>query len=207
VVCGGCVLSTILIPEIVQELTVGYHVPMTLPELEQQIHDEFPDFKVVPKSSSSLMRAIDIFLKVITFGLMKTFMTRFITTVGYTVYVNRTWGLKHDVAKMLTLRHERVHMRQRRKYGSFLFTFLYLFFPVPVLFAYYRRKFEMEAYEETMLSMLELLPLSGEGTLMTPVFKEIVVRHFTTAEYFWMWPWRSSVERWYDETLARLRSS
>ena len=161
---------------------------MQLGELERQIRKEFPKFNIVRKSESLLMKAIDIFLKVITFGRMKRFMIRFTTTVGCTVYVTEKWSESTTISRIITLRHERVHMRQRKKYGSFLFTFLYLFFPFPVLFAYYRRKFEMEAYEETMRSLVDLLPAGRGRTLKSKRFKASMVKHFTTAEYFWMWP-------------------
>ena len=173
-------------------------------ELEREIREEFPKFKVVPKSESTLMKVADICLKLITFWQLRTFMTRFTTTVGYTVYVTDSWASMSPVSKMVLLRHERVHMRQRRKYGSFLFTVLYLFLFFPVGIAYFRAKFEKEAYAEGMRAMLELLPETGVSTLQSKQFRDRTVRHFTTAEYFWMWPWKRSIERWYDETVRRL---
>ncbi len=178
---------------------------MRLGDLGMQIRKEFPKFKIVRKSTSTLMKAIDIFLKVITFGQMKRFMT-FVTTVGTTVYVFEEWSERSTTSRIIILRHERVHMRQRKKYGSFLFTFLYLFFPFPVFFAYYRRKFEMEAYEETMKSLVDLLPATSKRTLRSSTFKEAMVKHFTTAEYFWMWPFKGAISRWYDEAVKRLES-
>jgi len=174
---------------------------MTLAELEQQIRDEFPKFKVVAKSNSKLMKAIDIFLKVITFGQMKSFMTRFITTVGYTVYVTDSWSERPQVGRVITLRHERVHMRQRKKYGAFLFTFLYLFFPFPVGLAYFRMKFEKEGYEESMRALFEE---HGAAVLKIPSNKQRFVDHFTTAQYFWMWPFKGAIGRWYDEVVKEL---
>ena len=174
---------------------------MRLRELEQQIRDEFPEFKVVAKSNSKLMKAIDIFLKVITFGQMTGFMTRFITTVGYTVYVTDTWSTHDQASRAIILRHERVHMRQRKKYGSFLFSFLYLFFPFPVGLAYYRMKFEKEGYEESMKALVEQ---HGMAILKIPSNKQRFVDHFTTSQYFWMWPFKGAISRWYDEVVERL---
>lgn len=177
---------------------------MTPAELEQEIREEFPAFKIVQKSTSRLMRAIDIFLKVITFGLMRTFMTRFITTIGYTVYVTEAWSYKSPNARMITLRHERVHMRQRKRYGALWFGFLYLFSYFPLVFAYHRAKFEKEAYEETLNAIAELMPSTGMKTLQSLEFREMIVRHFTSAEYFWMWPFRKSIETWYDGIVSRI---
>ncbi len=177
---------------------------MKLSELEAQIYDEFPDFKVVLKSESRFMAFLDFLLKLITFWQMRAFMLDVVTTVGNTVYVPTGWATRSDVSKMITLRHERVHMRQRAQYGSVMFTFLYLLFPFPIFFAYYRRKFEMEAYAESMRSVLELLPQTGRVILTSSVYREGILRHFTTSDYFWMWPFKASVAAWYDATLLKL---
>ena len=105
---------------------------------------------------------------------------------------------------MAVLRHERVHMRQRRKYTMPLFSFLYLFFPLPIGLAYFRAKFEWEAYEETMRAVYEYC---GPDFLKREAFKENVISHFTTAQYAWMWPFRSTVEKWYDEAVRKILSN
>jgi hypothetical protein len=45
-----------------------------------------------------------------------------------------------------TVAHELVHVGQQKRLGWPLFLFLYLLFPLPVLGAYFRVKFECEAY-------------------------------------------------------------
>jgi hypothetical protein len=148
------------------------------------------------------MRFLDVLLRVITFGTARGFMTNFITTIGYTVYVNKGWDDSSEVGKIIVLRHERVHMRQRRKYGSFLFSLMYLLLPVPCVFAYFRMKFEMEAYAETLRAIVEL----NEGaipTLKTYGHKQYVVSFFTGPAYFWTWPFRRRVEAWYDASLKK----
>ena len=104
-----------------------------------EIKKEFPDFDIIKKTDSKLMKLIDVCLKVITFGQMKTFMTNFITTLGVKVYVTEKWESSRLVDKVEVLRHERIHMRQGKKYGRFLFSFLYLLFPLPVGLAYFRK--------------------------------------------------------------------
>lgn len=168
------------------------------------IQREFPKFEVRHKSSSALMRAINVFLMVITFGQMRKFMVDFATTVGYTVYVPSAWDRWSDTAKVILLRHERVHMKQRAKYGAVLFTFLYLFAFFPVGLAYYRAKFEKEAYEETLRAMLDVSHMQDAMWLLADPLKRRIVGHFTTSSYFWMWPWKKDIERWYDDTVRRL---
>lgn len=164
-------------------------------DLLRDIREEFPAFRLVPKESSWLMRAIDIALKVITFGAMSTFMTGYVSVIGSTVYVSRGWAELSDMGRAVVLRHERVHMRQRAKYGPLLFTFLYLFFPLPVGLAYFRMKFEREAYEETLRARVELY---GPKSLRDPECREGIVRQFTSSAYFWMWPFRKNTLRWYQ---------
>lgn len=170
-------------------------------QLKSEIFTEFPHFKVIPKEESFKMKAINIFLKIITFGQMKTFMTHFITTIGQEVYVPTKWKSWPEKSRMSILRHERVHMRQAKKYGRFLFSFLYLFFPLPTVFAYYRMKFEREAYTESLRAMVEYY---GKDAPTDPEVKENMLKHFTSAEYFWMWPWKKGLNKWYDETVKSL---
>jgi len=175
----------------------------SLEQLTTEIVTEFPKFRVVKKSESFLMKAINAFLLVITFWQMKAFMTRFITTVGTTVYVPDDWNEQTEIDRMIVLRHERVHMRQKQKYGMFLFSLLYLFIPLPGAFAYYRRKFEQEAYEESMWALVDLTP-NGLDILATESYREQMVHHFTSSEYFWTWLGREELEDWYDETHKKI---
>lgn len=174
-------------------------------EYEQILTDtktEFPGFEIIEKKGSKLMKVIDIVLKVITFGQMKTFLTGFITTLGEKVYVNDGWDSLPLANKASVIRHERVHMRQSRKYGRFLFSFLYLAFPLPVGVAYFRKKFEQEAYEESLRAVHDYFGPNG----FTPRLKEYTLAHFTTAQYFWMWPWRKDLEKWYDSAVEKIKS-
>lgn len=165
----------------------------------REIEEEFPTFRLVFKDRSRLMKAIDVFLKVITLWRMRAFMTSFTTTIGYTVYVARSsWDSMSPEGRAAVLRHERVHMRQRRKYGMVLYTFLYLLFPLPGGLAYFRAKFEKEAYEETIRAAVDY-----GWDVSDPGFRSRMVSHFTGPEYFWMWPFRKSVEAWYDAAVVR----
>lgn len=176
-------------------------VPLLVQALMAEISAEFPDFKVLMKEDSRLMKAIDTFLKVITFGGMKSFLTDYITTIGYTVYFPKdVWGDPDPFGNIVTLRHERVHMRQRRKYGMFLFTLLYVLLPLPGGLAYFRMKFEREAYSESILAVAELS--FNPETTRDKARRETIITGFTGPSYFYMWPFRKPIEAWYDETAA-----
>ena len=167
-------------------------------DLQRDLRAEFPKYSLQWKKHSPLMRAIDVFLKIITFGFMSTFMVDFITTIGFTVYVPDCWASMTDGNRLIVLRHERVHMRQRVKYGSFLFSFLYLFCPLPAGLAYFRMKFEREAYEETLQATYDVY----QSYANTPKFKEEIIRNFTGPAYFWMWPFPKSMRSWFDRASA-----
>lgn len=169
-------------------------------ELIATIKKEFPDFEIVKKSDSKLMKVIDIFLKAITFGKMSSFMTSYTTTLGNRIYTSSEWDNRSITTQISTLRHERVHMRQARKHGKLLYSLMYLFFPLPVGFAFYRARFEMEAYEETLRTMYKFY---GPAVL-TKTTKETILGYFTGPEYFWMWPWKKDLEAWYDDFVERL---
>ncbi len=171
-------------------------------ELVRSMKQEFPSFQIVRKSESRLMKFINFILCFITFGLQCTFMTHYISTVGYTVYVPDRWYSNNDIARMIVLRHERVHMRQRRAFTLPFYAFLYLLFPLPCGLAYFRTLFEMEAYEETIRATVELYP-NGVDLVRMDRAKQQMVENFTGPGYFWMWPFKKRVEAWYDVAVSR----
>jgi hypothetical protein len=174
---------------------------MTVADLIRDIREEFPKFKIVQKEDSTFMKTLDVCLKLITFWQMKTFMTRFTTTIGYTIYVPDTWITRAEKPRLIILRHERVHMRQRKTRGWLLFNFAYLFWIFPTVIAHGRMRLERTAYAESMRAKAEYY---GIDVLSRPEIRDHTISHFTTAEYFWMWPWRKGLEKWYDETVAKI---
>lgn len=170
-----------------------------LDKLRDDIRAEFPDFRIVRKEDSRFMRLLDLLLKLITFGQMKDFMVSFTTTIGNTIYVPRTWAIRPPKSKMIILRHERVHMRQHQRFG-FWYSLSYLLLPLPTVWAYFRMKYEMEAYEESLRAVLEYYGAAN----FTAKTKESYISYFTGPQYFWTWPWRGRIERWYDGVVVRL---
>ena len=167
--------------------------------LRRDIEREFPTFVMISKRDSLLMRAVGFFLLVLSFGKMKQFMTNFTTTIGDTVYTPTDWETFSPRSQTIILRHERVHMRQARKYTRFWFSFLYLFMFFPIGLAWYRAKFEMEAYTESLRAYREY------GIDITqPDIKASILMHFTTAEYLWMFPFKGYLEKWFDKTVLEV---
>lgn len=174
----------------------------SLQKLLEEIRAEFPGFKIVPKAHSLFMRVVGVVLWVLTFGAQRSFMVEYTTVIRYTVYTPEAWERWPDHLKESLLRHERVHMRQCRRYTFPLYTLLYLFVPLPLGLAYYRAKFEKEAYAETMRLAYQRY---GQAILHSKTYRQNILRQFTTGKYGWMWPFPKAMERWYWETVKAVR--
>ena len=170
-------------------------------ELLAEMAREFPAFRVVPKRESALSRAIAAARKIVTLGGQRAYMTHYHTVIGDTLYVPDGWERAADVDRVITLRHERVHLRQRRRYTLPGMAVLYLFVLLPVGLSWGRARIEWEAYAETLRATAEL---KGRAAARSPALRAHIVRQFTGPSYGWMWPFRRSVERWYDEALAEI---
>ena len=106
----------------------------------------YPGFRVVKKSESRLHRAIHWALLGLTLGRMTSYLDSFQTTIRRTVYVTDDWDDRDPWDRYVTMRHEAVHLRQFRRYTLPGMAFLYLLIPLPVGLAYFRYRFEREAY-------------------------------------------------------------
>jgi len=169
--------------------------------LLDDIRREFPRFRIVPKPESRLQRAIHWGLLAVTAGRMRAYMTRYQTTMGSTVYVTSDWSERTPDERYITMRHERVHLRQFEEWGPPIMALLYLLVPAPMGFAWFRARFEREAYEETIRAAAEV---HGAAYVRDPEFRDGVIGQFTGASYGWMWPFRRGLERWYDGVLAEV---
>lgn len=168
----------------------------------KEIEQEFPEFDIIQKKDSTFMKVLDVFLKIITFGQMTTFMTGFLTQVGSKLYVPDSWLNRSGYAKAASLRHERVHMRQQARYGQVVFTLMYVCWPLPAILALGRRNIEQEAYAETLRAYAEYY---GLQSVEDNNYKNHVIKHFTSAQYFWTYPFKKKLEVWYDDIVSDIR--
>ncbi|MBX3129491.1 MAG: hypothetical protein KF718_22420 [Polyangiaceae bacterium] len=169
----------------------------------REVRDEFPNFRIVSKKGDRLSRVIDVALRVVTLGRMRDYLTHYHTVIGDTLYVPESWDETDEVDRVITLRHERVHLRQRRRYTLPLMALIYLVPLFPIGLAYGRARIEWEAYEETLRATLEL---KGPAAARNPALKREIVRRFTSADYGYMWPFESQVSSWYDQALRSIAS-
>jgi hypothetical protein len=167
-----------------------------------EINGEFPRFGIVYKRNSLFSKVIDVALRAVTFNGQRHYMTRFHTVIGSTLYVPDSWDTTSDLDRVITLRHERVHLRQSRRYTAIGMAFLYLVPFVPLGLAYGRARIEWEAYAETVRAIAEL---KGLAAAEDPRLRKHILEQFTSASYGWMWPFREQLDRWYDALLVEVR--
>ena len=166
-----------------------------------EIQREFPRFAIVPKRSSGLQRAIAVALLVVTAGGQRSYLTRYHTVLFGRLYVPDSWDAMDDDDRTILLRHERVHLRQRRWMGDVAMAFVYLVPIFPLGLAWGRARIEWEAYIETIRATAELRGLAAARLL-----KGEIVQRFVGPDYGWMWPFPRTVERWFDEVIADLEA-
>ncbi len=166
-----------------------------------EIKTEFPSFRIRKKRESTLQRAIHVALAILTLGGQRVYMTRYHTVLFGTLWVPDAWDAMTDADKYVLLRHERVHLRQRKRLGDVLMAWVYLVPFFPLFFAWGRARLEWEAYVETIRATAEVHGVDAAANL-----RPQIVARFTGPEYGWMWPFEKSVNRWFDEALADVRA-
>lgn len=159
----------------------------------------------------------------------KSFMTRFITTIGQTIYWPKSiWENDSDVCSVLP--HEFTHAMDFRRVGLIQIALIYLFpqvlgiliplcalgaiynlaylwFLLGLLFllpipAYGRKWFEMRGFAMTMATEIWL----GSPSVKTKVVPPWIIRNFTESNYYWMWPFPGSVEKELQQWLTRINN-
>jgi len=170
-------------------------------DLVRALEAEIPGFRIVRKDHSRFQRAIHRALVVITFGQMREYLDGYQTTIGRTIYVTPDWDERGDLDRYVTLRHEAVHLRQFRRWSLPVVALLYLLVPLPLGLAWFRARFERDAYAETIRATAEVW---GAAAAREPEFRERILRQFLGPSYGWMWPFRRSIDRWYERVLSEL---
>src|ERR1700733_9503379 len=150
--------------------------------LLDDIRREFPGFEVVPK------------LAVVTLGGQRRYLTHYHTVLFGKLYVPDSWPRMDDDARYILLRHERVHLRQRRRMGDLVMAFVYLFPIFPLFLAWGRARIEWEAYVETIRATAEVHGLDAARAL-----EDEIVRRYVGPDYGWMWPFPRAVRSWFRE--------
>ena len=126
--------------------------------------------------------------------LNKDFYTRFQTRVTNAsskdiLFPSRkTHGDHTQLTVYRTLRHELVHIRDARTYPVW-FQVSYTLLPIPLGLAYFRADWEFRAYAQTLI-----VTYNQYGSIDEEMIQQIV-KHFTDHLYFWMWPFKKTMDR------------
>ena len=166
-----------------------------------EIRGEFPTFEVLYKRDSPLQKLIARALALVTLGGQRHYLTRYHTVLFGRLYVPDAWDAMDDGARYVLLRHERVHLRQRRRMGDLAMAFAYLIPIFPIGLAWGRARIEWEAYVETIVATAELYGLDAARRL-----EGEIVRRYVGPDYGWMWPFPGTIRRWFRAVLRDLES-
>lgn len=162
--------------------------------------------------------ALGWIIYVLSFGRNRGFVTDYLTTIGPVIGIPRSWGSypfpastsKEEAGRReAILEHEAVHVGQFRRFGfgsAWLgvlpMFFLYVLLPVPIGFAYFRWRFEREAYAvgiEAQLRLERSLGLRDRELAVSRSFQiERATEQLSGKSYFFAWAIRSQVERWFE---------
>jgi len=151
---------------------------MTQIEVERLLYEH--KARLRPKEGSRLMKVIAGFLRI--FG-NKRFMESYWTTLFSTIYYPTR--VKDPYGHIAIIEHECVHVSQWRKW-NILFTLSYLFLPLPIGLAWFRWRWEREAY------LVNLRHVTN---------KEAAIEHIVDNlwhEYLWTWP-KKRMRKWFKE--------
>lgn len=163
----------------------------------EEIRAEFPTFRVEKKRHSKLQRAIHVALVTVTLGGQRVYLTQYHTVLFGVLWVPDSWDRMSDDDRYVLLRHERIHLRQRKRMGDVGMAIVYLLPIFPLFLAWGRARIEWEAYIETLRATAEIYGIDAARDLRTHI-----VERFTGPDYGWMWPFPKTIHRWFDEALA-----
>ena len=173
-------------------------------EYLEELRAEFPRLRVIEKAGDPFSKLIDGALRVLTLGGQRYYLTRYVTTMGSTLFLPTGWAERSAESRYITLRHEAVHLRQFRRYGRVGTALLYLLPILPLGLAYGRARLEWEAYAETLRATFEV---AGLEAARDPRLHAHIVAQFTGPAYGWMWPFPRAVNGWIDRVVLELALS
>ena len=168
-------------------------------DLLADIRGEFPTFEILRKRESRVQRGISLGLALLTLGGQRHYLTRYHTVLFGKLYVPDAWDTMGDLERYILLRHERVHLRQRRRMGALAMGLSYLLLFFPLFLAWGRARIEWEAYAETIRATAEVHGLDAARAL-----REEIVRRYVGPDYGWMWPFPRTVRRWFADVIEQL---
>lgn len=153
--------------------------------LLSDIKQEFPNFAIIPKKTSKFSQMLGR----LTFW-NKDFNRTYSTTIGPKIYTSEVWKDHPAMKRFATMVHERIHMRQTQKYGFLAFFAVFGLIPLPAKIAYFRRKWEWEAYK---VGICVRFLKGGREAVLDPKYIKYLLDQFCGAFYLWTWHSRKAI--------------
>jgi hypothetical protein len=88
--------------------------------------------RLITKDRVWHQRALDRLLPALTLGGQSAYLDRYVTTIGRSIYLTPDWERRPLADRYATLRHEKVHLDQFRRWGLVPMAIAYLLLPLPV---------------------------------------------------------------------------
>ena len=164
------------------------HFQRKYEQLLKEIKKEFPKFAIVQKYESRFSQLLGR----IAFWNPK-FNMRYTTTIGPKIYVNYMWNRRSFKTRYDVMIHERIHMRQFQKWGFLTFNLVYFLVPFPIKLAYFRRKWEGEAYEVNTYFDLKA---KGREYVLGPKYQKYLLDQFCGPFYGFTWYSEKDILKW-----------
>ena len=157
----------------------------------------FPKFRIVSKRNNYFMlwlnRTVQLF--------NKKFMTQYTTTIGYSIFTPDDWSKRSYTSRYSTMIHEMIHLQQFRKFGFIPYSILYIFVPIPVFLAYFRKKFEQEAYA---INIILAYKQKGRKHVLSKQYKQNVIDQFCSNLYGYTWHSKESIAKWLESLVSKI---
>jgi len=173
-----------------------------------ELRNEFPLLVLQYKEDHWYWKLLHWIIVIFTFGGNRRFLPGFTTTLGRMIgfsgqhserIKNRSQNWENRV--YVCLKHEREHLRQFLRYSVFGMFVLYLLFPFPIVFAYFRARFERAGYIQTLRGWFETDRTWAESDEAL----SWLVSQFTGPNYGWCWPFKKIVRGWFALELSKLQ--
>jgi len=159
----------------------------------------FPKFKIISKRSNYFMSWLNRTVQLFN----KKFMTQYTTTIGYSIYTPDDWSKRSYTSRYNTMIHEMIHLQQFRKFGFIPYSILYIFIPLPVFLAYFRKKFEQEAYA---INIILAYKQKGRKHVLSEAYKKNVIEQFCSNLYGYTWYSEDSIEEWLENFVKKIEN-
>jgi hypothetical protein len=159
----------------------------------------------IVKKKGWFWKTIHVLVAIFTFGTNRNFLKGYYTTIGPWIGVPEGWEARSLAGRIAVLEHELIHVKQCAKFGLGnaivglpLFTLFYLLLPLPIGLAYFRWRFEREAYVHGINVRVSIEPHRRQDKI------DGAVEQLTSGLYGWTWPFKRTVRAFFEKNVGQV---